>query len=79
VPALIGDLAASAERRLAAQLSGKAGAVLRRGIAATTRVSTVTGNHNNRCTEMNDQANRYRAVARYLDSETACLDGADHI
>ncbi len=34
---------------------------------------------------MNDQANCYRAVARYLDSEfrpgsrTACLDGADHI
>jgi hypothetical protein len=34
---------------------------------------------------MNDQADRYRAVARYLDSDfrlasrrTACLDGADH-
>jgi hypothetical protein len=53
VTSLINEWAASAERRITLGQSPEA--VLRRAIAATTRVRTVTSNHNNRCTEMSDQ------------------------
>jgi antitoxin HigA-1 len=55
VPALIGDLASSAERRVGIADRQGPEPVLRRKIATTTRVSTVTGNHNSRCTEKPDR------------------------
>jgi hypothetical protein len=70
VPALIGDLAAPGDGTAVRQGPQ---AVLRRGIAAATRVSTVTGNHNNRCTEMNDQATMRSIAGRCWSRTMMCL------
>jgi hypothetical protein len=63
----------SATRRITAVRHGPE-AVLRRGIAATTRVSAVTGNHNNWCTEMNDETT-LQSIARSGPPEEFSLIG----